>query len=88
MCQGELTMSSIINKLRNFFFKCELWKNCELYTADSWYCIEDGGDHCGKAKRARHRESVKKRSNDFGSLEAIFEEPQEVAGLRIKKKEN
>jgi hypothetical protein len=65
-----------------------MWEDCELYDANSWNFLEDGGDHCGKAKSAGNGKTIKRESDDFVSLEVISEEPQEVAELRIRKKKN
>lgn len=50
------------------------------------YCIEESGLHCGKVRSARIGENNNKLSNDPVSFTTSFEELEESAEIRTKKK--
>jgi hypothetical protein len=62
-----------------------MWRTCELYKEDSWYCIEDSGLHCGKVRCERIRESKNNLSNEPVSFMTAFKELEESAEIRTKK---
>jgi hypothetical protein len=73
-------LSAIIKELQYLFSdKCRLWKNCEVYLKDSWYCTQNSGLNCGTARAcARTKDTNRKYPRDYISLKAILEDSQEI----------